>query len=286
MYNHIKLWSKEEDEFLRLNYHTKGAHVCADELKRSKKAVMNRASSINIQHTRNRRKYTKEELSHVVNISSNIMEVVRNLGMSAAGGSHSTVKRYISKYGIDTSHFETASDRGKRLVAKNTFSLERVLVENSTYSRTNLKARLYKTGLKQRQCELCGQGEEWNGRHMSLILDHINGVNNDNRLGNLRIVCPNCNATLDTHAGKNIKNRRGHIGCIDCNTKVTVSGTRCKPCSFKSESFVNACLKRRKVKDRPSPSQLAADIAELGYLGTGRKYGVSDNAIRKWKKAG
>jgi hypothetical protein len=45
------------------------------------------------------------------------------------------------------------------------------------------------------------QGEEWVGKKMSLILDHINGVNNDNRIEN-RIVCPNCNATLDTHCGK------------------------------------------------------------------------------------
>lgn len=52
---------------------------------------------------------------------------------------------------------------------------------------------------------MCGQGEEWNGKKMSLILDHINGVHNDNRLENLRIVCPNCNATLDTHCGKNNK---------------------------------------------------------------------------------
>lgn len=51
----------------------------------------------------------------------------------------------------------------------------------------------------------CGQGEEWMGKKMSLILDHINGVHDDNRIQNLRIVCPNCNATLDTHCGKNVK---------------------------------------------------------------------------------
>ena len=66
-----------------------------------------------------------------------------------------------------------------------------------------LKKRLYIEGLKKRECELCGQGEEWKGKKMSLILDHINGVHDDNRLINLRIVCPNCNATLETHAGKN-----------------------------------------------------------------------------------
>ena len=49
-----------------------------------------------------------------------------------------------------------------------------------------------------RRCELCGQTESWRGRTMALILDHVNGVPTDNRLENLRIVCPNCAATLDT----------------------------------------------------------------------------------------
>lgn len=79
-----------------------------------------------------------------------------------------------------------------------------LLVENSTTSRGAIKRNLYKEGLKERKCELCGQGEEWNGKKMSLILDHINGINNDNRLENLRIVCPNCNATLDTHCKKRL----------------------------------------------------------------------------------
>jgi len=74
-----------------------------------------------------------------------------------------------------------------------------ILVENSTFSRVHLKDRLFKEGLKLNICEMCGQNGEWMGKKMTLILDHINGVNNDNRLENLRIVCPNCNATLDTH---------------------------------------------------------------------------------------
>ena len=74
-------------------------------------------------------------------------------------------------------------------------------------------AILYATGLKQRECELCGQGELWRGRAMSLILDHINGVGDDNRLENLRIVCPNCAATLDTHCGRNLRLVRSCASC-------------------------------------------------------------------------
>ena len=63
---------------------------------------------------------------------------------------------------------------------------------------------LYKEEILSPVCSLCGQDENWNGMKISLILDHINGIHNDNRIENLRIVCPNCNAGLDTFAGRNI----------------------------------------------------------------------------------
>jgi len=74
-----------------------------------------------------------------------------------------------------------------------------------------LKDRLYKNGIKEKKCELCGQDENWNGKKLTLILDHINGINDDNRIENLRIVCPNCNATFETNGGKNIKNKLKQI---------------------------------------------------------------------------
>ena len=78
-------------------------------------------------------------------------------------------------------------------------ALEEILVERSTSVSQKLKARLYEAGLKQRACERCGQDEVWGGRRIGLILDHMNGVRDDNRLENLQIVCPNCAAALETH---------------------------------------------------------------------------------------
>jgi hypothetical protein len=75
------------------------------------------------------------------------------------------------------------------------------MVQHSTYKRAWLKRRLFSEGIKQPACEMCGQGEIWLGRRMSMILDHINGVPDDHRLENLRMLCPNCNTTLDTHCG-------------------------------------------------------------------------------------
>jgi hypothetical protein len=146
-------------------------------------------------------KYEKESFSKIIQNSINYTDVCRNLEIGLTKGNRDTIKKYVEVYQLDTSHFYTP-----HAIPKTKIELVDILIEYSTYGHTcDLKKRLYKEGLKQRFCELCGQSEEWKGKKMSLILDHINGVHRDNRIENLRIVCPNCNATLDTHGGKNIK---------------------------------------------------------------------------------
>jgi Zn finger protein HypA/HybF involved in hydrogenase expression len=80
-----------------------------------------------------------------------------------------------------------------------------VFVENSTYARHNLKKRIIKLGIIDYSCACCGIGDIWNGARMPLILDHINGVNNDNRVENLRFVCSNCDSQLPTYKSRNRK---------------------------------------------------------------------------------
>lgn len=227
------------------------------------------------------KKWTIEQLKDAVIKSKNYREVLNFLNLTA-NSSYKTIQNYIKNLQIDTSHFEKREDFYKRIlkdVIKKEKSLDEILVENSTYNRTHLKRRLYKSGIKKRFCELCGQGEIWKGKRMSLIIDHINGINNDNRLINLRIVCPNCAATLETHCGKN--NRKI---CPICGNWLKYGNE--KYCSSecytvaKNNSIINK-LKCRKV-ERPTYSDLKKDIENLGFLGTGKKYGVSDNAIRKW----
>ena len=83
-----------------------------------------------------------------------------------------------------------------------------VFVENSTYPRHKLKHRIIRYEMLEYKCQCCGIGPEWNGKPMPLILDHINGINNDNRLENLRFVCSNCDSQLPTYKSRNIRNRR------------------------------------------------------------------------------
>jgi hypothetical protein len=231
-------------------------------------------------------RFSEDEAREAVRSSRSVSEALRTLGYRVAGGNYRTLKKYIAIWGISTDHFdEDWSKRGTRIQTR--IPLSHILVEHSTYSRTHLKERLLKEGLKLPRCELCLQDENWRGRRMSLILDHINGVGDDNRLENLRIVCPNCAATFDTHCGrKNLKlptNRE----CARCGNTFT--------CGYASQRYcTRSCASRapdpnrgiprpeRRKAERPPRAKLEREIAALGYAGTGRKYGVSDNAVRKW----
>ena len=81
--------------------------------------------------------------------------------------------------------------------------MEKILVQDSTYARHNLKRRIIQENLIHYKCSCCGLGDSWNGEKLVLQLDHINGVNNDHRLENLRFVCPNCHSQQETYAAKN-----------------------------------------------------------------------------------
>jgi 5-methylcytosine-specific restriction endonuclease McrA len=85
-------------------------------------------------------------------------------------------------------------------------SNEDVFVENSTYARHRLKDRIIKEEMIPYVCDDCGLTDEWNDKKITLQLDHINGVNDDNRIENLRFLCPNCHSQTHSYAAKNRNN--------------------------------------------------------------------------------
>jgi hypothetical protein len=232
--------------------------------------------------------FTESRLREVIAAASCWSDALRALGMRCAGGNHATLKKYVSLWGISTEHFDPDVGR-RRAGRRRQRPLSELLVRDSPFDRGQLKKRLFAEGLKERRCELCGQDERWRGRRMSLILDHVNGVHDDNRLENLRIVCPNCAATLDTHCGRNpvLATPRP---CVECGAEFVPRYAQHRYCSIQCVGAVSGRLATgvprpasRKV-ERPPYEKLRAEVEAEGFSAVGRRYGVSDNAVRKWMR--
>jgi hypothetical protein len=229
-------------------------------------------------------RYTEQELREVVARSTSLAEVLRHFGLRPVGGNGRLLRRWLAEWNISIDHFTYEMPRR----ASRRIPLEEILVERSTYSRGHLKRRLYDEGIKARRCELCGQGEEWRGRRMSLILDHTNGIPDDNRITNLRIVCPNCAATLETHCGRQNQLFEVERGCLRCGKPFRPRYKRHRYCSracgLRWDRTGKPLPGARRV-ERPPYEQLVAEVAATSWSAVGRKYGVSDNAVRKWVRA-
>ncbi len=149
---------------------------------------------------RRRRRWSDEMLIDAVRSSTSLSGVCRLLGYTPNGGVHRMISGHVKRLDIDTSHF-TGQGWAKGLKnpsARHRYPLEAILVEKSPYYSTgHLRRRLITAGLKPAHCEDCGL-HEWKGSPLPLHLDHINGDHTDNRLENLRILCPNCHAITET----------------------------------------------------------------------------------------
>ena len=212
----------------------------------------------------------KEELENLVKESSSLAEVLRKQGKSGSGTSIKILKEKLDNYGISYLFLNE-----KTIPSKQT-SLKDILIKNRPYNSSRLKKRLVSEGLKEDKCEICGCPNEWNGKPLILQLDHINWDHDDNRLENLRILCPNCHSQTDTFGNKRIKN---HYYCIDCGKEISKGSIRCRSCASKFNN--NSKIK---PKHRPTKEELFELIKTKPFTVIGKMYDVTDSAIRKWCK--
>lgn len=141
--------------------------------------------------------YTKEELQEIVDKSTCLNDVIHMIGYATkSGNNNDTVKKRLQYYNISTEHFHHHSRTNR--------TFENVFCVDSTASQITLR-RWYKKISNYTHCKICGISNVWNGNELTMILDHINGDNHDNRIENLRWICPNCDSQLPTFAGRNIK---------------------------------------------------------------------------------
>lgn len=152
------------------------------------------------------RKWTKQQLENAARKSFSIRQVLGLLNLKEAGGNYTQIKKYLKIFKINIKHFKGKGwNKGLIGIGKPRISLDKILVKNSDFQSYKLKKRLFKTKLKLPKCEECGWAKISPDGRLPLELDHINGNSKDNRIENLRVLCPNCHSLKPTHRGRNRK---------------------------------------------------------------------------------
>lgn len=216
-------------------------------------------------------KISNDEFEEIVNNSLTYKEIAQKCGYSNnSGRSQQIIKDRIKSQNLDFQTIHTA--RIQR-------SDDEIFISDSPVDQSTLRRRYFIGQYSEYKCAICGQEPFWNGKELTLTLDHINGHNKDDRLENLRWICPNCDRQLSTFAGKNIIREKNKNYCIDCGVEIIQSSIRCQKCS----AIINGLNNR--IVERPERDILKSLIRSTSFCAIGRKYNISDNAIRKWCKS-
>lgn len=185
-----------------------------------------------------------QQIIEVVKSVQSYAGAIKRFGLPIDNGSSNRwIREQIRRLKLDISHFTgQAHLKGKTHNWGVKTDLKDILVKDSTYNcGRSLKKRLLAANLIVYECALC-LIKEWNGKALVLHLDHINGDHCDNRIGNLRLLCPNCHSQTDTYAGKNMKSAKTkeERRCFNCETKLgpqNITGL-CKSCNPKFRKVI------------------------------------------------
>ncbi|PIP55959.1 MAG: hypothetical protein CO183_01080 [Candidatus Zambryskibacteria bacterium CG_4_9_14_3_um_filter_42_9] len=159
-----------------------------------------------------KRRWTADQLKEAVKTSGSVRQVLAKLGLKEAGGNYYQIRKYINELGLEIKHFHGMTwNKGLKLPGRYLYQMTDLLISDSSYQSFKLKQRLFLDGIKNPQCEECGWCKKSEDGRIPLELDHINGNNRDNRLENLRVLCPNCHSLKPTHGGRNRKKKIGSV---------------------------------------------------------------------------
>lgn len=209
------------------------------------------------------KRYEDSFLIETVKNSHNYSQVLKNLGLAAAGGNFVNIKRKIEVLGLSTSHFTgQSSTKGMKLGPKKPTSF--YLVEGRACSSHWLKNRLLSEGVFQRKCYSCDL-TIWIDVPIPLELEHIDGNHDNNKLENLTLLCPNCHALTPTYRRRNKK-----YPALKLSSEI-------------DPDKVSKVAKPRATKIKwPAPSEVLSAVNTTSYSAVARNLGVSDNAVRKF----
>jgi 5-methylcytosine-specific restriction endonuclease McrA len=185
-------------------------------------------------------KVTKQEIEDAFAKRKTMTSAARVLGIS-----FSTFKRHATKLGV-----YTPNQASKGILRTD---LSQVLVAGSSISSSRLKEKLLIGGLLKHECRICGL-KDWQEKPITLELDHINGVNNDNRLPNLRLLCPNCHSQTPTFRGRNKSRFQSR----------TYTDDMLKSAVIDSDSISAVCRKLNLVPKGANISSVRTRMIEIG----------------------
>ncbi len=150
--------------------------------------------------------FSEAQFRHAVSVNHSIAGTLRDLNLVIGGANYIKTTRLIKLLNIDNSHWT-----GKGHLKNKTHNwapkrpLSEILIKNSDYTSTNhLRERLIKENILPNNCLICSLSD-WLNKPITLHLDHINGNQTDNRIENLRLLCPNCHSQTRTYCRKKSK---------------------------------------------------------------------------------
>lgn len=147
--------------------------------------------------------YTDEELLKAVKESTSVAETMRKLGLKPKGTYYTVFHNKIKEKKIDISHFiSIVNKKAHNKLSKNDF-IKKNCIKGKYYHSNRLKHKLIEFGILNNKCEICKNKGIWKGKHLILQIDHKNGNRKDNRIENLRLLCPNCHSQTETFGNKN-----------------------------------------------------------------------------------
>lgn len=233
-----------------------------------------------------RRKYSKEQVIELANISTSYSQILVGLNLDPTGGNYKSLKKYLKENDIKIPNYlGQAVHKDKKFGPKR--AIEDYLSNKYTITSDKLRRRLIKENIFPYQCNSC-KLTEWLGKPIPIELEHKDGNHFNNNLSNLEILCNNCHAFTPTYRGKNKakkllakiqnlkvakKTRRSPKICKDCNKTISYKSIRCKSCAGKYYNSTKIVW--------PETKELIEILKTSNYLQLSKKLGVSDNAIRK-----